>query len=186
MAAVWIEDIVEAFEDLNANWKPYVNKESGEVVFMPLSQQDMDECSKEEKEIFSNIDNLSEYIPLPEQKELREFDIMEEYAQETINKGMQKRLLSALRMNKPFRNFRAQLRLLGLEDDYNQYRYMIFASKARTWCLQHAIPFQVESDEIKDYFKEIEEDERKEKELEDFDDSFGEFTYEEEYDDYFE
>ena len=181
MTHVWIEDIVEAFEDYNSGWKPYVNVDSGEVIFIPLKVDDFIGISEKEIEIYSHIEKYKQYVPLPSQKELREYDIMEEYAMETLNKGIQKRLLNALGMTKPFRNFRTQLHLLNLEDDYNQYRYMVFASKARHWCLQNNIPFKVESDEIKEFFKEIEEDEKLEKELEEFQEIFDEFEYPDEF-----
>ena len=178
--AVWIEDMAEAFEQIDANWKAYVDISKGDILFVPLKEEDLEEYSQEEKDLFYEIDALKQYIQLPTQKELREFDIMEEYAQGCANLGYKKHLMFALNNTKPFRNFRAQLRLLGLEEDYAYYRYMAFAAKARIWCKENDVPYQVDSDEIRDYFKEIEEDEQFEQDFKDFEDSLDEFEYDDE------
>ncbi len=183
---IWIEDIAQAFEDLDANWQAYVNKETGEILFVPLTQELMDGFSQDDKELFSMIKDLDNFIALPSQKELREFDIMEQYTEDTYNIGMKKRLLFALNHSKPFRNFRAQLRLLNLEEDYQHYRYMVFCAKARSWCKEHDIVYEVEDEEVISYFKELENDEEIVQNLEDFNDEFDEFEYNDEYEDYFE
>ena len=179
METVWIDDLVEIFEETNMDWKTYLNRKTGEYIDVPLKEEDLEEYSQEEKDLFLEIDALRDYIVLPDQKALKEFDIMEAYANDTYNTGIQKRLLYALKNGKPFRNFRAQIRLLNLEDDYTSYRSMVFAAKARTWCMEHSISYDVENEDFKEYFKEIEEDERIEKELNDFEDAFNEFEYDE-------
>lgn len=183
---VFLEDIAQAFEEMDANWKPYLHKKSGEIIFVPQTEEAFNEVDEEEKNLYYEIDALSDYIVLPDQKELREFDIMEQYTDDLANVGMQQRLYNALRKPKPFRNFRAQIRLLNLEEDYGYYRYMIFNAKARLWCIANGIQYSIDTDEVKDYIAQIEKDEKLEKELEDFDDSLDEFEYEEDYEDYFE
>lgn len=183
---VWIEDIAQAFEEADANWSAYINKKSGEILFVPLQEELMEEFDEEEKELFKIIDDLEDFVCLPNQRELREYDIMEQYTEDTYNVGMKKRLEFALNRSKPFRNFRAQLRLLNLEEDYNHYRYMIFCAKARRWCMEKGISFEVEDEDVISYFKDLEEEERLNQDMEEFNDVLDEFEYEDEYEDYFE
>ena len=175
---VWIDDLAQCFEEIDATQKIYLDTNTAEFVFVPANQEEWEEYNQEDQDLFYEIDALKQYLPLPNQKELKEYDIMEDYASGCANYGYQKRLLFALKNGKPFRNFRAQIRLLNLEEDYNHYRYMIYCAKARTWCMERNIPYDVDNEEVKEYLREIEEDEKLEKDLEDFEDSYDEFTYE--------
>lgn len=186
MNKVWIEDIAEAFEDMDSNWQGYVDKEKGEVVFVPLTSEARDSFSKEELEEMKEYDFSDDYVALPEQKELREYDIMEQYTEDLINTGYKQRLFHALHNGKPFRNFRAQIRYLGLEEDYSHYRFIVFTSIARKFCINNSIEYDVENEEVKEYLAQVEEDEKFDENMKSLGNSLDEFEYEDEYEDYFE
>ncbi|MDO4467588.1 MAG: UPF0158 family protein [Bacillota bacterium] len=185
MSKVYLEDIAQAFEDMADGWKGYVDRIEGEVIFVPLSQDAKSEFSKEELLEFETEEFFENLVSLPEQKALREYDIMEQYTEDIMNTGYKQRLSHALHNNKPFRNFRAQIRYLGLEDDYFHYRFVVFTSIARKFCLENKLEFEIESDEIREYIAQVEDDEKFDQEMESFSDTLDEFDYEEEYDDYF-
>ncbi|MBQ0064200.1 MAG: hypothetical protein KBT48_00385 [Firmicutes bacterium] len=184
--SIWIEDLAEAFEDMDASWKGYVNTEKGEIVFVPLSEDERQTFTKEELDAFDEIPFLEEYVSLPEQKDLREYDIMEQYTDDLLNTGYKQRLYHALHNGKPFRNFRSQIRYLGLEEDYNHYRYIVYTALARKFCIEKGIPYEVDSDEVKEYLEQIEEDEKFDQEMDALESTLDEFEYEEEFEDYFE
>ena len=83
------------------------------------------------------IDESDDYVRLPSQYELHEYNIMERFAEEQNNAV----LMRALRGRKPYRTFKDRAIDLGLDQEYYAFRSRAYADIAREWCRENDIPY---------------------------------------------
>ena len=91
---VFLEDIVDAFESCMDEWSQFLNKRTGEIVSVPndpgLTGLD------EDKELWEEIEESDYFIRLPEQRELHEKRIMEDFTDTCTSGSTANRLWRAL------------------------------------------------------------------------------------------
>ena len=98
----------EISEQLDCGFRAFIHKTSMELIFIPdtndLPDIDMDEW-EEETELLDN--NFTKYHEIDKWTTSDAFDMMMEFADKLDNnEKLQNRLLDALRMRKPFREFK--------------------------------------------------------------------------------
>ena len=131
---VRIEDIADALDMTMDSWEQYLNTETGEIVSLADGMWvDRDEELEEEIE-FSDC-----YVRLPNQYDIHEWNIMEEFAESLASEKNQKRLLSALHGRKAYRNFKDEIFNLGVEKAYYDYRSIALLRIAKRWCDENGI-----------------------------------------------
>ena len=131
--------IVDAIEATTDGWRQFYNTITGEVDSIP--SWDNDYADPEEfRETADKIDESDDYVELPSQRELHEYDIMERFAEERGSAP----LLRALRGRKPFRTFKDRAMEIGLEQEYYAFRSAAYVDIAREWCRENDIPFTEE------------------------------------------
>ncbi len=136
--------IVDAIEATTDGWRQFYNTVTGEVDSIP-SWDNAYINPDEFRETADKIDESDDYVELPTQRELHEYDIMERFAEK---KGSAP-LLRALRGRKPFRTFKDRAIEIGLEQEYYAFRSAAYVEIAREWCRENEIPF-IEEDELAD------------------------------------
>lgn len=131
-----ISVIVRAIEETFDGWEQYYNTVTGKVEAIPERYNDVIDWSEYE-ELSEKIDESEDYIRLPSQRELHEYDIMERFALEHNSNP----LLRALRGRRPFRTFKDRAAQIGLIQEYYAFLSAAYVEIAREWCRENEVPF---------------------------------------------
>ena len=131
--------IIDAIEATTDGWRQFYNTVSGEVDSIPSWDNDYIDPD-EFRETADKIDESDDFVELPTQRELHEYDIMERFAEEKGNQP----LLRALHGRKPFRTFKDRAIEIGLDQEYYAFRSAAYVDIAREWCRENEIPFTEE------------------------------------------
>jgi len=140
-AKIFLEDVADKFEETMECWEQYLNTVTGE--FVALSDGSYVET---DEELAEEIDCSDDYVRLPNQHEIREYEIMESFADATPDAAKREKLFRALNGRKPFRNFKDTLNYTGLDEVYYAFRFLSFIKIAKEWCEENDIPYQVRED----------------------------------------
>ena len=140
---VFLEDVADKLEETMECWEQYLNTATGE--FVAISDGSFVEV---DEELCEEIESSDAYIRLPNQHDIREYDIMEAFAGDTPDAGKRERLFRALGGRKPFRHFKDTLNYTGLDEVYYAYRFLAFIRIAREWCEDNDIPFTTREKDI--------------------------------------
>jgi hypothetical protein len=134
---VYIEDIADKLEETMEYWEQYLNIATGE--FTALSDGTYIET---DEELAEKIDNSSDFVRLPNQYDIHEYDIMENFADIIENAQKRERLFRALNGKKPFRHFKDTLDYTGLTEKYYSFRALAYLEIAKAWCDKNGIPYK--------------------------------------------
>lgn len=83
--------------------------------------------------------NEQDYILLPTQYDIHEYQIMKDFALECPYEQMRDRMLASLRGSGAFRRFKDAVYYLGIRDDWFAYRTKRFSEIAEQWCIQNGL-----------------------------------------------
>ena len=139
-ATVILEDIADKLDEASEHWEQYLNIRTGE--FAHLSDGSYVET---DHELAEEIESSDAYIRLPNQREIREYDIMEAFAEATPNATKREKLFAALNGRKPFRRFKDTINFIGLDEAYYAFRFLAYVRMAKEWCESHDIPYIMRS-----------------------------------------
>ncbi len=135
--AVFLECIAEKLGEISDHWEQHLNTATGE--FVALSDGLYIETDEELADI---IYSSCDYVRLPNQYDIHEYKIMENFAEATPDVYKRKQLFHALNGKKPFRHFKDTLNFTGLVEAYYAFRFLTFLEIAREWCEQNDIPYK--------------------------------------------
>lgn len=136
---VFLEDVAEALDETMDTWDQYLNRTTGEVLAVPDGTY-----TEPEEDVLQELEeNWDQYVRLPNQYEIHEYSIMEDFAQATPNPYKKGRLWQALQGKKPYRHFKDQLNYLRLDEAYYAFRALAMIEIARTWCEDNEIPYRL-------------------------------------------
>ncbi len=132
--AVSLAKAADEFDMISEDWQQYYNRETGEFVsFHPDFNED-------------NIDpedfEADEYVSLPSQRDLNEYDIMAEFADAVQNPHHRELLAVALNGRGAFRRFKDVVNHAGIDEMWYAYRGKAFLKLAREWCEENDIPYK--------------------------------------------
>jgi len=133
---VVLEDVANQLEETMDSWEQYLNTATGE--FVSLSDVSFIET---DEELAEEIDSSDDYIRLPNQRDINEYRIMEDFAVDFQDAEKRAKLFRALNSRKPFRTFKDTLNNCGIADDYYTFRYSEFINIAREWCEANKIMY---------------------------------------------
>lgn len=146
-----IEDIADALEMTMDGWEQYLNMETGETV--SLSDGMWSDRDDEDEALAEEIDTTDKYVRLPNQYDIHEYEIMEEFAYATPNPSHQEKLLRALRGRKPYRSFKDEINYLGISESYYAWRTILLCKQAKNWCEDKEIPYKIITEELNIWLK---------------------------------
>ena len=136
---VYLEDIAEAFESCMDEWSQFLNTKTGKIVSVPddplLTGMD------EDAELWEEIEEADYFIRLPNQYELHEKRIMEDFAETCVRGNVSNRLWRALNGRHPYRYFKAAINETGVAQKYYDFRSLTFLRMAEEWCRQHKVRY---------------------------------------------
>ena len=133
---VYLEDISEAFESCMEEWSQFLNTKTGEIISVPnIPELDEDTALWEE------IEESDYFIRLPDQHELHEKRIMENFTDTCVSGSAANRLWYALNSRHPYRQFKDVINKTGLAQKYYDFRSLTFLRMAEEWCRDHKIRY---------------------------------------------
>lgn len=147
--SVTLLDIVDALEMQSDTITSYLNLRCGEVILVAeesLMAAQEGECNcpltgKPLDEIKAMLAEPQDYLKLPTQFDINEFEIMERFAASVTDSSQCDTLLTALRMRRPFRHFKDAVHRLGLAENWYMFRTREFEQIAVGWCKIHGIAY---------------------------------------------
>lgn len=137
---VSLKDVAEKLDETMDCWEQYLNIFTGE--FEAISDGAYIET---DMELAAKIEASSDYVRLPNQYELHEYRIMEDFTESLSDARKQERLSRALNGRKPYRHFKDAIMDVGVDGAYYAFRSRAFLEIARVWCEDNGIPYQPSS-----------------------------------------
>ncbi len=141
---VILSDIVEALEMQDVTTCSYVNARTGRVETISeeylepsdydLENEDLPEWLRDEYARGREIFGSSDYLDLPSQYEIHEYEIMRSFAEEQADSAIREKLLVSMRGKGAFRRFKDVAFDLGVIDDWYKYKTDALVEIAREWC----------------------------------------------------
>jgi hypothetical protein len=148
---VKLSDVVNEMEIIGDGTRTYLNRLTGEMVFVtdeearaaeePDEWDELPGWQSEEMPKIKEALESEDYLVLPGKFEIHEWSIMERFAQSVADEEACDELLTALHGRGAFRYFKDTVRRLGIEQDWYRFRDEAFKEIAREWLLAHDIPF---------------------------------------------
>lgn len=134
---VKLQDVIEAIDFAGMEAEYYYNTKTEEILLIfdgMINGERNPELIEDIREGF-----IEDYIPLPDQYDIDEYRIMEEFIYQLPSGENQDILDRAIRGRGAFRRFKDKLYDLGLEQQWYKYRDDANEKIAREWCARHEI-----------------------------------------------
>ena len=150
MKKIKLSDLADVLEETFDGWEQYMNKETGQIISVPEDKGFCDDPDEWE-EIISMIEEGEQFVRLPNQYEINEYRIMEEFADFAGSElkyvpaeqahEIGRELLEALQGRGAFRRFKNTLNYYGVAEEYYAYRHIYYTELAKEWCQNNGIEF---------------------------------------------
>ena len=134
---VKLRDIVEAMEMANESARSFLDLQTGEIE--TLVDDPLDD--EEQEEISERLDEHG-FVRLPEQYDIHEYHIMEEFVEQLQNPMIQERLADAINGRGAFQRFKRGIRQYKVEQDWYDFRDAAFLEIAREWCEENNLEYE--------------------------------------------
>lgn len=151
---VKLEAVLEALELQSDAIKYFLDRRTG-IVTTVLSEYlwpiergeefpNLNEWQRKELELAMDIEeNFHHYATLPEEFEINDYQIMEDFCFCTKNRENREKLLDAIAGKGAFRRFRTAISSLGMEDEWYQFRTERYRQIAIEWCESNNIEYEL-------------------------------------------
>ena len=138
-----IDDILEHLELATDNGSSYLNKTTGEIIFISddifdyAEDGDLEGLAEWEKDltvIAKQIIETDNYIKLPTKFDIHEYAIMEKYCQSIVDDELRKVMFSSIKGSGAFGRFKDNIRRYNIEEDWFDFRTEALKEIATEWC----------------------------------------------------
>ena len=131
-----LTDIIEAIEETDQDSEFFLDKETGEIVWVSEMCMENDEW----EEITDRLDEHGCY-QLPTSYDIRDYDIMVDFIQ-TLSEEVSCQLSSVINGRGAFRRFKDTLCYLGLEQQWYDFKADAYMKISIEWCTEVDIEFE--------------------------------------------
>jgi hypothetical protein len=100
------ETIKEIAEQLDCGFRAFVHKTTGKLLFVPNESEFQIDSEGWDEELELLANNFTDYYEIEKWTSGEAFEVMVGFTEQSTNKQLQGRLISALNMKKPFREFK--------------------------------------------------------------------------------
>lgn len=131
---VSVEEIAEKLDEVMEGWEQFLNIKTGELIALPSNDNwyvDMDEQYLKQ---WYAVESTFDYLRLPDQYEINEYQIMSEFAYSYKNEKIAIKLQNILNRRKPFRHFKDEINYLGIAKEYYLFKDQQLVKIAHEWC----------------------------------------------------
>ena len=135
--------IYDAIESANDVFDQYLDTEEMKVIMLPNMDTGVADFEEGDEVLMNQIedDEDNRFLSLPNQYDIHEYSIMEDYINELDDGTLAMRLASAIRGRGAFRRFKDTLIEQGKIQTWYDYRDQYFWNLARKWCRAHDVEF---------------------------------------------
>lgn len=134
---VKLEDVIEALDSAGPEMQFYYSTKTEEVLMVFDGMVNGDDNMELIEEIEESW--IEDYIPLPDQYQIHEYSIMEDFVYEHATGKAQELLEHAMQGRGAFRRFKDKLYDLDLEQQWYKFRDDAYEKIARDWCEKYNI-----------------------------------------------
>lgn len=154
---VYIEDIADKMEEANEELQTFLNRNTGEIVDVGQEYYRIAEKMREDEEIPAHLrewekelvqtaleieENWGDYEELPNQYDIHEYSIMEDFIERITDNRKSAILYRAINGAGAFRRFKDKLFDLGLEESWFSYKHEAYCKIAKRWCEESGISYE--------------------------------------------
>ena len=141
---VSLRDFVDEMQMVSNECRVYLNKDTGEVIsvtdddFAIVNESDGDwsEYDKLEQEFFQKVEKIvsaDEYLELPSQYDIHEYEIMEKFCLSIPNEKISDVFLNMIRGSGAFRRFKDLIYRYDIEKDWFKFKDEAYKEIAISW-----------------------------------------------------
>src|SRR6266446_758496 len=148
---VKLDDVIDALDTAGEDHSHYLDKRTGEIVL--ITNEEMD--AAEEDELISEypewqresilkareILRSEDFVALPDQFDIHEYKIMEDFCLEIQNRSVGETLLRLIKGSGAFRRFKNAIPSMGVEKDWYQFRRAELEKLAIEWLEQEGLAY---------------------------------------------
>lgn len=149
---VKLADILEGMEFQSEESYSYLNRETGEIVYVSREMlaaaeddeegDDLPGWQKDELKIANNIiENVGKYAQLPTSWDIHEYDIIERFCYSLPDQNQRDFLLGAIRGSGAFRRFRDNIERLGITQKWYAFRDEAYKDIAKEFCENNSVDY---------------------------------------------
>ncbi|MDZ7724971.1 MAG: UPF0158 family protein [candidate division KSB1 bacterium] len=149
---VKLSDILEAMEFQSEFSRSFLNKETGEIVYVTddifLHVEDSDDDSglfdeeQEQAALARDILDTNKYIEFPEKDAREEWTLLRDFCQKVSDEKTANELYNLIQGKGAFQRFKHAVIRYGLEDDWYEFRDQAQEQAAIAWCRENGIEYE--------------------------------------------
>src|SRR6266498_2855853 len=151
-ASVKLNDVIEALESAGDEHAHYFDKRTGEIVL--VTDEDMQ--AAEEDDLISEypdwqrdsilkarevLRDSEQFIPLPDQFEIHEYKIMEDFCRDFEDQQVGKELLRLIKGSGAFKRFKKAINEMGVDKTWYAFKQRELEKIAIEWLEENKIPY---------------------------------------------
>ena len=134
--------VMEAVEMASDMGTYYYDLDEEEIVYL---SEDSGYWCDEDKELAELKDmDWERFIELPGQREIHEYQMMEDYIEELQNEKLQSELYRAIQGRGAFRRFKDKIRYAGVEKEWYEFQNKAYREFALRWCKENNIRCEID------------------------------------------
>jgi hypothetical protein len=148
---VSLKDLIGDMQLLLSDVSGYLNRVTGEITLvtsyeMAAMENDEDlnirlEWEKESAEKIKEILSSDDYLEIPSQYDIHEYEIMERFCISVPDPKMSEILLDQIQGSGSFRRFKNMIRRFEIEDDWYKFRDVAYKEIAIDWLESNGLTF---------------------------------------------
>ncbi len=148
---VSLKEVTDQLEFQSPEFSVYLDRETGEfrgvhdyverMAEADEGPEELPDWQKDEYEAALLLLNTDRLVRLPDQYDIHEWQIMDDFSVSVEPEGKRDELREAIRGKGAFRIFKSTIRRLRVEQDWYDYRDQALRKIAKEWCEENNIPF---------------------------------------------
>ncbi len=149
---VSLRDFVDEMQTLSNEVRAYVSQSTGEVISVTNDEfsiaeennGDWSEYDKLEQEFFLKVEKIvssDEFLELPNQYEIHEYEIMERFCLSISDEKISGVFLDMIRGSGAFRRFKDLIYSYGIEKDWFRFKDEAYKEIAVSWLKSHGFDY---------------------------------------------
>ena len=148
MTKVKLSEIIDAIEFNSDGVESFINIKTSDICcitddLMSIAEDESDTCPDWQKDeikiVKAYLENPDDYLALPSQHDVNEYEMMEDFASNQADEKIAGQLLISLRGQGAFRRFKDNVNLLDIEKEWYKFRDEKYKQFALEWCEENDI-----------------------------------------------
>ena len=140
---VSLREVAEMVDACPQGWSLHLERKTGELHMLPGETSDAGQDDEESQKLLERLDTEPDaFVTLPEQREMREYDIMERFCESIEDERKRERLLDAISGKGAFGRFKDMIVRVGVRDDWFAFKERAYAKEIREFLKFKDIAFK--------------------------------------------